>query len=246
MQQDGERAGPLNPYAAPLSLSTSAPAVDDDDDVFVLEEFKPFKTIWLRPRATVRSIIATDPALHVDLLASLWGIGQVLDRASMRNLGDSLPMWGILALAVVLGPLGGLFRLWITSHLVCLSGEWLGGACIRERVKTAIAWSFVPQVVALLLWVPLLLLLGSETFTAESPRLDAQPWLWLPIGTAAMAGLAMTTWSLVLLCHTIAEVQGYRSAWRGLGNLVLAAMVIFVPLLVIGIVMFLFLGSQHS
>jgi hypothetical protein len=104
----------------------------------------------------------------------------------------------------------------------------------------------VPQVVALLLWVPLLLLLGSEAFTAESPRLEAQPWLWIPIGTAALAEFVLTIWSLVLLPHSIAEVQGYRSAWRGLGNLVLASMVIFVPLLVIGIVMFLFLGSQHS
>jgi len=231
MQQDEEHAGPMNPYAAPLSLSATPTSADDD--VFAAEDFKPFKTIWTRPRATIRSIVAADPALHVNLLASLGGIGQVLDRASMRNAGDALPMWGILAVACVVGPLVGLVGLWISSHLIRFSGVWLGGAGLREQIKAAVAWSSVPTVFALALWIPQILLLGSEMFTTETPRLEAQPWLWFLIVAIALTELVLGVWSFVLLCKTVAEVQGYRSAWRGLGNLVLAGMLLFVPLFVI-------------
>jgi hypothetical protein len=39
----------------------------------------------------------------------------------------------------------------------------------------------------------------------------------------------------VLLCNTIAEVQGYRSAWQGLGNIILAGAVLILPLAIIGV-----------
>ena len=40
-------------------------------------------------------------------------------------------------------------------------------------------------------------------------------------------------WGFVLLCNAIAEVQGFYSAWRGLGNLLLSVAVIVVPLMAI-------------
>jgi hypothetical protein len=41
----------------------------------------------------------------------------------------------------------------------------------------------------------------------------------------------------VLLCNTIAEVQGFRSAWFGLFNLILAGVVIVVAVLDIVLVL---------
>ncbi|MCA9133222.1 MAG: hypothetical protein KDA45_08705, partial [Planctomycetales bacterium] len=124
-----------------------------------------------------------------------------------------------------------------------LSGTWIGGAGNREHIKTAIAWASVPSVFALPLWIPQLLLIGSDMFTTETPRLDAQPMLLIPFLALAFAEIVLGVWAFVLLCNTIAEVQGFRSAWRGLGNLILASALIIVPLLAAVFAMFVLLRT---
>ena len=193
----------------------------------------PFITIWTSPRETVRRIIAENPELHVTLLACLVGVGDTLDRASARNAGDKLPIGVIVGVAGVLGPLGGLLSLWISSHLLRWTGRWIGGTGDRQHLKTAIAWAAVPMVFSLPLWIPQFVLFGSDMFTEETPRLDARPRLWVLFIGIAVTEVIMAFWSLVLLCHTVAEVQGFRSAWRGFGNLFLAGAVIVVPLILL-------------
>ena len=164
----------------------------------------PFRTIWTRSRDTVRTIITNDPELHVVALACLAGIGEALDRASMRNTGDRMSMSVIIAVACILGPLGGLLSLWIFSHLIRWTGSWIGGTASREHLKTAIAWGYVPIVFALPIWIPELLLFGSDNFTKETPRVDAHPVLWIPFIVLTLLESALGVWTLVLLCHTIA------------------------------------------
>ena len=204
-------------------------------------------TVWTSPRHTVRRIIAENPDLHVILLTCLAGVGETLDRASTRNAGDKLPIAVIIGVACVLGPLGGLLTLWISSHLLRLTGKWIGGTGNRKHLKTAIAWAAVPVVFALPLWLPSLLLFGSDMFTKEAPRIAAQPLLGIPLIAITVAEVVLSIWSFVLMCHTVAEVQGFRSAWRGLGNILLAGAVIVVPfiLLVVSIAAAqVILGSQ--
>ncbi|MHB0959995.1 MAG: Yip1 family protein [Pirellulaceae bacterium] len=222
---------PTNPYAPPLV--SSAVSMPDTGPL------RPFQTIWTHPRDTVRRIVKQDPALHVMLLACLAGVGETLDRASMRNAGDQMPLIAILGVACVIGPLGGLLSLWISSHLIRLSGTWIGGIALRDHIKTAIAWGSVPLVFALPLWIPQLLLFGSDMFTEEMPRLEAQPLLLIPFLLIGLLEIVLALWSVVIVCNTIAEVQGFRSAWRGLANIMLAGAVLLVPLLlfVVGIIL---------
>ena len=63
----------------------------------------PFFSIWTQPRATVGAIIAENAELHVSLLACLAGIAQALDRAATRNLGDKIPLAGIIVLVLLVG-----------------------------------------------------------------------------------------------------------------------------------------------
>jgi hypothetical protein len=215
-----------NPYASP-ALHANEPISDVSDDLLE-SEFRPFKTIWTAPRRTVRRIIAVDPSLHVIALVCLAGVGQALDRASSRNAGDNLPLAAILGTACLVGPLGGIFMLWLGSHMIQLTGKWIGGVGKREHIKTAIAWSYVPSAFAVLLWIPMILLVGIDVFTNEMPSIEAQPLLLAPFLAIVFTQVVLALWSFVLLCNTIAEVQRFRSAWRGLGNILLAALVLFV------------------
>lgn len=224
-----------NPFASPLA--TSADIVEHAAEEYADQDFHPFQSIWMSPRKTIRRIVATDPTLHVMLLAGLAGIGKVLDRAALRGQGDDIPASVILGIAIILGPLGGLFSLWVGSHLVRISGAWIGGIAPREHLKAAIAWSSVPAVAALPLWIPSFALMGSELFTSESPlfdtRVEQQPLIWIPFVAIGLIETILGIWGIVLVCNTIAEVQGFRSAWAGLGNIILAGVLLIVPLVLI-------------
>lgn len=231
MQPDNNFDDLENPYAAPDSSQIAS--VHGTAEEFGAEEFHPFKTIWLHPRRTVRSIVAVNPELHVVLLACLAGIGRSLDNASMRNAGERMSLAGILGSAIVVGSLSGLVSLWLLSHLIRFTGTWIGGTGLREDLKTAIAWASVPSVFALVLWVPQLFLFGSEMFTEEMPTLTAQPELLVPYLMILAAEFILAIWATVLLCNTVSEVQEYPSAWRGFGNLVLAVLLIAIPFIII-------------
>lgn len=195
----------------------------------------PFLTIWFSPRTTVRHLLDHHPQYGVLLLACIAGIGRVLDRASARDFGDRMPLGVILALALVFGPLGGLFSLWLFSHLIRWTGSWIGGTADRQSLKTAMTWAMIPSIVSLVLWIPEILLLGSELFTSETPRLDANPGLALWFLGLVLIEILFTAWTFVLACHTIAEAQRFRSAWLGLVNLLFVGLLIFVPILVLSL-----------
>ena len=236
MESSEEYREPENPYRVPQSSLAEPEWVPAEP----VEDLKPFQTIWTRPRETVRWLVATNPELHVVLLVCLGGIGSTLDRASMRSAGDQVPVFLIVVLALLLGPLAGLFGLWVSSHLIRLAGGWMGGRGDRQHIKTALAWASVPTVFALVLWIPLAVAGGSEMFTTQTPQMDAEPWRWAVVLGIGVLEMVLGLWSLVLLCNTIAEVQGFRSAWRGLWNLLLAIAVVAVPLLLlVGLAVFL-------
>ncbi len=230
MQPDDEPHEIVNPYAATAHPPELPPNLAEDD--FEPQAFRPFQTIWLHPRRTVRRIVALEPELHVVLLVCLAGVGRTLDRASMRNAGEALSVQAILAIACVFGPIGGLIGLWVGSHLIRLAGTMIGGQGERTQIKTAIAWASVPSVFALALWVPQILLFGSDLFTEATPRLDSQPLLWIPFIAISIAEVVLGVWSFVLLCNTVAEVQQFYSAWRGFGNLILAGLLLVVPMMI--------------
>ena len=45
--------------------------------------------------------------------------------------------------------------------------------------------------------------------------MDAQPGLWTIFFAFQAVEVSRGDWSFFLICNTLAEVQGFRSAWRG-------------------------------
>ena len=191
-----------------------------------------FLSIWLKPRETIRAIIETNPTKYVLLFAMLVGVGQALDRASSRNLGDSISLIGILAICIILGPIGGIVSLYIGGALYRWSGSWIGGKANEEEVRAAIAWSSVPTIFAMILWIPELLIFGEEMFTSSTPRMDANPLLAILLLGFSVIEIIVAIWALVVLLKSLGEVHQF-SAWKALGAVILGSLVIIVPFLCI-------------
>ncbi|NGP53590.1 Yip1 family protein [Thioalkalivibrio sp. XN8] len=194
----------------------------------------PWRTIWTAPRSTFRRLIDTSPTRSVILLAGLGGISNGLDRASAQNLGDAYPLPEILLIILFAGPVGGVIGLYLVSWLLRLVGNWLGGTATSETVRTAVAWSQVPLVASLVLWVLALPVFGSDLFSTNTPRVDANPMLFLEFG---LIDIALAIWVLVLTVIGLSEANRF-AIWRAVTSILLAMVLVVaavsLPILLIG------------
>ena len=194
----------------------------------------PWVSMWTKPRATIQQIVDTNPQRLVLLLAAAAGFGQALDRASINSIGDRVDWPVIFIVAAVGGPIAGLIGLYIGGALIHWTGTWIGGKTSAENIRAAIAWSSVPMLWALLLWIPELALFGQELFTAETPVIDADTTLNSAFLAFGAVEVTIGIWTLIVYLKCLGQVQGF-SAWKALGNSILAGLVIIVPILIIAI-----------
>ena len=63
----------------------------------------------------------------------------------------------------------GILGLWLGRVLLSWTGGWIGGQTESRRIRTTLAWSNVPLIWSLLLWIPAIFLFGAELFTKAMP-----------------------------------------------------------------------------
>jgi signal peptidase I len=163
----------------------------------------PWRSIWWHPQATIKGLATSTSPPQVLLLAALAGIGGAITY--LANV-QSLHWFAVLALAVVLGPLTGILRLFIDAALYAWSGRLLGGRAGQAQMRTVLAWSSVPNVIAL----PVLLgalALFQQRFLRAYVRPDAEPDpLLIAISILLVAALV---WSVFIAVRGIGAVQGF-------------------------------------
>jgi hypothetical protein len=196
------------------------------------QKLNPWFSIWMQPRATIQQIVETDPRRLVLVLAALGGFSTVLDRASMRSLGDKLDWPVLLLLAVVVGPIAGIVTLYIGGVLLRWTGSWIGGQGSAQHIRAAMAWSTVPEIWGLLLWIPAFAVFGQELFTSTMPSVEANPSLNIVLLGFAAISLVIGIWQFVVFLKCLGQVQGF-SAWKALGNSIMASMVVLLPIVIV-------------
>lgn len=216
-----------NPFATPQ-------AVADDISIRVVtplpaKKLDPWWSMWIYPRATTRQILCHGRTKVETLLAAAFGIAVTVTLATTVTIPESKPVWIIVPLSLLAGPLLGLAYLSIGSILVSAVGRFLGGFGTRQELRTSLAWSFLPYLQTQLLWIPELALMGAEDFRSDTPKmdawLDAQPIAVLSFFFAYVAILTLlSVWSFIVRVKAVAEAHQY-SSWRAF----LTLSVLFVP-----------------
>lgn len=190
----------------------------------------PWRSIWTQPKATIAQLVTTDATHYVIPLAAVGGISGGLNRASIRNFGDTMNTTGIIILVLTLGSLGAILQLYISSALLKWTGSWLNGQASRKEIRTALAWPNALILYNLALWVPEIMLMGREAFMSTTPMFDIAPQ-WVSIIMLIIISLRMiiAIWSIIVLLKGLAQVQQF-SSWTALGNILLSGLVLLVPL----------------
>ncbi|WP_169713809.1 Yip1 family protein [Paludifilum halophilum] len=180
------------------------------------------KTIWLQPRKTISELLESDKRVYI-LFVLLAGIGLRLDQSSNNNLADQTSMGYVLISALLFGPIIGLIAWFFYSGLTHLVVRWFGGSGTWRETRLVFAWSTIPMIAKLLLWIPLLLFFGSDLFTAVTPTIDSGIGPFSLFMLFGLLELILSIWFFVILSQGLSEVHGF-SAWKGFWS------VIFLPL----------------
>ena len=193
----------------------------------------PWLDIWLEPRATIRQIISFDPKYRFILLSWIYGLPMALNFAQSSSLIESLPLWAILIAALVISPFIGALGITVGALLLTWTGKWIGGKGAFNHVRAAVAWSNVPNVVTIALWVVLLAVFGNQVF---SNGFSDAAFVGYQAGVIFIAFLVesiVTIWGFIILLHTLGEVQGF-SAWKALLNVVIPLVIIVAAIWLVG------------
>ena len=186
-------------------------------------------SICIKPRATIQKIVDKNPEDSVILLACLAGISNVLLRANDRGMGDTMELFDIILLSLILGPFSGVISLYVASYLIHWTGKWIGGTSSLQNIRAAMAWASIPVVLTLLLLIPEVILFGEEMYTTQTPIMDSSTSLLYAFVIFSVIYFILGIWSFILYLHCLGQVQGFSSL-KMFGNILLAGLVIIIPI----------------
>jgi len=191
-----------------------------------------FLKIWSRPRLVFQYLTETKHDKYLTVLLILAGISSAFTQASNRNSGDSLSLLAVVAICIFVGGLFGWISYYIYAALLSWTGKWLNGQGDTDAILRLIAYAMIPSIVALLLFIPNILIFGNETFQSS---LELSGRGFVPIFVyylSAFLEVMLGVWTIVLLVIGISAVQ-QLSILKAILNLLLPGLIIVVPLVII-------------
>lgn len=180
----------------------------------------PWLQIWMKPRETMRAIVKTDPKYRFYLLSGIYGFTLLLQLAQNISLGDTVSLTAIFSGAVVLSVLMGILGITIMSGLLYWTGGWIGGNASYVDVRAAVAWSNVPNIVNIVIWLVLIGVFGNRLFLhtfAETPFIGTELTV---VFFAFVLQTVISVWGFIIALKALGEVQGF-SAWKALLNVLI-------------------------
>jgi len=199
----------------------------------VSDSIKPFFSLWIAPRETMRRLVETDPTRYVIGLAMLrGGLGrlEIAWFSALSRRTPLSPLWPVgVAFGVVLGAIIGVIGLYVGAWLVGFFCRILGGVSTAIEMRAALAWSHVPGITAATLSI-VLVLFG----TVSPPEFKHSR---LPVMTGSTIELMLLNavligWGVVVQLNCIGEVNRF-SAWRALGAILLMITTVSVLILLV-------------
>ena len=191
------------------------------------QNFNPWLEIWTRPRATIRRIVNERPNRCLWALAGIYGFGSLINNAQSFGLGQSLDLWAICLIVVLLSFVWGYIFFSIWSGVVYWIGRLFKGKGTFQSVRAAYAWACVPLAVNIPLWILLIGVFGQDLFKLSFGSEEYSGALFVVLFSALIVRLAMAVWSLVIYFNALAEVQSY-SVLKAILNVVASAASLFI------------------
>ena len=194
-----------------------------------------FTKIWTSPRLVFRYLNDTRYDKFVTILLILAGIARGFDRASIKNMGDNLPLIGVLSICIILGGLLGWISYYIYAALLSWTGTWLNGKGDTDSLLRMISHAMIPMIVALILLIPQISVFGNEIFQSDSDIYGTGMAATIMYYFTSYLGISLSIWSIILVVIGISEVQKI-SVWKSILNMILPVLLI-IPIALIAYIL---------
>ncbi len=191
-----------------------------------------------------RELADTPVGITDYLLGAAQGMVSWLFLSREQGTGATSGLAEIFGTALVAGPLAGIAGLFLMTAIYSRLGRRAGGVSKRSQVMHVFAYSGVPLVASLAVWVVTALLAGETAFL-KTPRADTEPFIsWLLQGQIIVHAL-LIAWSYLLQVMGFSEVEGF-STGRAFKVWVIGQVLIALALLVLGVIVVSFGGDPAA
>lgn len=187
----------------------------------------PWMSIWSHPRATIRAIVNENPRYGFWILATLYALYLSFSTANFYSWGLERSFSSIFFPLVVFSPLTGFVWLTFQTFLLKVAGRLLNGTAPYQHIRAAVAWSRIPYVFALGMWLVLMISHKESAFVQQTAG-PSTVFIML-------ISLIIHVWAILLLIQLVREVQGF-SLSRTIANVVLSWVFSFVIFSIIAII----------
>ena len=195
---------------------------------------RPWLRIWTHPRQTIRAIVDFNPWHWVIALSMVRAFAWGLSLAWGKRFWDDASPWAAFLMGAIAAAGFGVAYLFAEGAVLTWTGRWFSGKAPPAHVRAAMAWSSVPDILALPLRIPEFLLFGYTSLVDTTARLEAAPILFLPMCCISTLYLIASAWSLVLMVSCVAEVHRFSNC-RALASIIVGTIIEAVPIVLVAI-----------
>jgi len=192
----------------------------------------PWNTIWLDPRTTIRTIVNENPQKSLLFLTLLGGIANTISYMSAAHLGDEFAISELFGLSVLIGPLSGVFAVFVGGWLLTHITKRLGGMATLAENRAALAWSWVPVVYLLPMWGVRFILFRNELFSVDKVFIESHAFFSTLWGFFEIYDFGISLWCLFILFTALSEVN-YFSVWKGVASYFIMSLLFVLPMLIL-------------
>jgi hypothetical protein len=195
-------------------------------------QMAPWISMWGHPRSTIRMLVQTDPKYGLFALPLIYGLENFLFFANWWSLGLTHSVYSLLLAALMIIPPAALFWLYMGGWFLQMTGRWLGGRASAKQLRLSLAWSKIPSVASIFMWMILLSAQPDLVFIQDGGGPSS---LFINLIT-----LILSIWSYLLLIQCLREVQKFS-----VGRSILNVLIFWLFLSFVGFVLFNFLRYAY-
>ena len=199
------------------------------------ETVRPLHDVWLRPRRVARELASTPIGRADYLLGAAQGVLNWLVLSRVQSVGASAGVATILGRALVAGPIAGILGMLLMAAVYLRLGRRAGGTATRAQIVHVLAYSGVPMLASLLLWLLTTALAGRAVFFA-TPRAGLEPFVLLLLRLQIVVHGILVGWSLLLQVMGLSEAERLPIG-RAFGIWVLGQVLVLLVLLALRLVL---------
>lgn len=175
--------------------------------------------MWAHPKTTLRKLVQQRKGLHLFLLSALYVLQESLYSAHFWSMGYRKAPWAIVGMFLLLAYPLGIVWLYLRTAVFYWVGRGFSGKASFQELRVLVAWTQVPMIASLLLWLVVLLAYPGEAFWLHTQGVES---LFLLLVLAILS-----VWSFVLQVAGSQELHHF-SGKKALGYVVTCCIIMQV------------------